>query len=354
MATKRCKVQYRRLRRDNDQFPKATLSSAIALALRKTLADGSKVGETVENRITAVPRQEEYRRLLNHHHIDDDDHYVFGDMCLFLPGQLQALLQLTAETEHKKIDEVLKAFAIAEQKAPDGTEYLHGMAYWLACGDHFYMIQHVSIPTKAMEEYLTWLLRDQSKVIGPQKCVELQFEFDRAQTGDDLGAIKSIEVGGFVPETLPQEPLTAIVDRVVDVEEKETVGDRILRGFAASKKILIDLLGEVGAQKIIDAMPSEAALEVRVNISYRATKRKIAKEFMSNLAAGLRNMAEGEIRIRGKDGEIKGEDARLSQDMNVKKIREASGLLDLEDALKQMLEVHRRFLYDGKIIEQPK
>jgi hypothetical protein len=296
MATKRCKIHYRRLRRDNDQFPKATLSKAISLALQKTLPDGSKVGDTVKNRITAVPRQEEYRRLLNHHHIDDE--FVFGDMCLFLPGQLQALLQLTAETEHKKIDEVLKAFAIAEQKAPDGTEYLHGMAYWLACGDHFYMIQHVSIPTKAMEEYLTWLLRDQSKVIGPKKCVELQFEFDRAQTGADLGDIRSIEVGGFVPETLPEEPLPEVIDRVVDFEEKETVGDRILRGFAASKKILIDLLGEVGAQKIIDAMPSEAALEVRVNISYRATRRKIAKEFMSSLATGLRNMAEGEIRRR--------------------------------------------------------
>jgi hypothetical protein len=40
--------------------------------------------------------------------------------------------------------------------------------------------------------------------------------------------------------------------------------------------------------------------------------------------------------------------------MNVKKVREASSLLDLEDALKQMLEVHRRFLYDGKITEPMK
>jgi hypothetical protein len=349
MATKRCKIHYRRLRRDNGQFPTSTLSDTIALALNKALSDGSKVGETVVNRITGVPRQEEYRRLLNHHHIGD--HYVFGDMCLFLPGQLQALLKLTAEVEHKKLDDVLKEFAIAEQRAPDGTEYLHGMAYWLACGDHFYMIQHVSIPAKAMEEYLTWLLRDQSKVIGPQNFVELQFEFDRAQVGDDLGDVRSVEVGGFVPETLPKE-VSLSEDRVIDVEEKETIGDRILRGFAASKKILVDLLGEVGAQKIIDSMPPEAALEVRVNIAYRATKRKIGKDFMANLASGLRNIAEGEIRIRGKDGEIKGEDARLSQDMSVTKIRENSSLLDLEDALKQMLEVHRRFLYDGKIVEQ--
>jgi hypothetical protein len=58
---------------------------------------------------------------------------------VFVPSRpaSSALLQLTAEVEHKPMDEVLKAFAIAEQKAPDGTEYLHGMTYWLACGDHF-------------------------------------------------------------------------------------------------------------------------------------------------------------------------------------------------------------------------
>lgn len=96
-------------------------------------------------------------------------------------------------------------------------------------------------------------------------------------------------------------------------------------------------------------MPPEAALEVTVNIGYRARKRKFQKEFMSNLAAGLRNIPDGEIRVIGRDGEIKGDDARLSADMNIRKIRETSSLLDLEDALRQMKEVHRRFLHDGRI-----
>lgn len=72
---------------------------------------------------------------------------------------------------------------------------------------------------------------------------------------------------------------------------------------------------------------------------------------MRNLEAGLRNIPDGEIRVRGKDGEIKGDDARLSADMNIKRVRENSGLLVLEDALAQMLEVHRRFVFDGKIEE---
>jgi hypothetical protein len=70
---------------------------------------------------------------------------------------------------------------------------------------------------------------------------------------------------------------------------------------------------------------------------------------MGNIAAGLRNAPDGELRIRGKNGLILGEDARLSMDMGINKMSETSGLLDLEHALKQMLEVHRRFLHDGKI-----
>ncbi len=109
------------------------------------------------------------------------------------------------------------------------------------------------------------------------------------------------------------------------------------------------MVGSVEAQRIIERVPPDASLEVRVNIGYRATKRRIEKEFMKNLASGLRNMADGEIRVRGKDGTIKGDDARLSADMGIRRINPASNLLDLEHAREQMRETHRRFLHDGKI-----
>ena len=138
-------------------------------------------------------------------------------------------------------------------------------------------------------------------------------------------------------------------ERIVEVDAKETIGDKLAKTFQSAWNILVDLLGDVEARKIVEFMPPEAALEVTVNIAYRAKKRKFEKEFMHNLAAGLRNIPDGEIRVRGKDGEIKGEDARLSYEMNVRKIRPESSLLDPEDALTQMKEVHRRFLHDGRI-----
>lgn len=349
MTKKRCKIHYRKLNRSNDQFPSSTLSEKLSEALRAR-KDGTVLGDSVRLRITDVPRADGYKRVLNDFHVGDN--YVFGDLCLFSPGQMQALLKLAGDPDHTTLDEILKAWAIAERKAPDDHEYLHGIAYWLAIGDHFYQIQHVALQSKASEEYFTWFLRDQANVINSSHYIELQAEFDRAQIGGDLGDLKSIEVGGLVPETIKPEA-SAPAQRVLekDVEMRKSLGERMASSWGKAKSVLNSLLGELEADKLLAQMPPDAALEVSVNIGYRATKRKFQKEFMNNLASGLRNSPDGELRVRGTDGEIKGDDARLSADMSIKKMSENSNLLDIPDVIGQILEVHRRFLHDGKITE---
>jgi hypothetical protein len=308
-----------------------------------------KIRNSVPHRIAQVANHETYRRVLNNFH--EEDGLVFGNVCLFDPGQLQALIELGQEPDEATLAQVLEeAWPIAEKAAPPGTEYLHGITYWMVTGDHFYQIQHPALQAKAMEEYFTWLLRDQAKAIGNGYHVELQATFDRAQVGDDLSDISSVEIGGLVPETVHDErPATTTVGKPVEVIEHATIGDRLAQTFGQARQILIDLFGPMEAQKIIESVPPQASLEVKVNIGYRAKRRKFQKEFMGNLAAGLRNIPDGELRVRGRDGEIKGSDARLAHDMNVKRHSDTSSLLDLEDALRQMKEVHRRFLHDGRI-----
>jgi hypothetical protein len=353
MAIRRCRIHYRRLRRDGGLFPAGqSLSAKIIEALNQRMPDGSRVRGRVQNRIANVPGHEDFLRLLNNFH--SEDNLVFADVCLFLPGQLQALLDLSEGEEQPPLDEVLRAWEIAETQAPEGKEYLRGITYWMVIGDHFYQIQHPSLVTKSVEEYLTWLLREKTGVIEPQHHVELQLEFDRAQIGDDLTDVKSIEIGGLIGETINERellPQPRVGAGTVEVETRETIGDRIAQTFAKAKQILIDLIGPMETQRIIDSIPPQAALEVTVNIGYRATKRKFSKEFMGNLASGLRNIPDGELRVRGRDGQLRGDDARLSAEMNVKRFSETSSLLDLEDALRQMKEVHRRFLFDGRIVE---
>ena len=349
MASKRVKIHYRKLRRDNNQFPAdVTLRDSIVAAMEVNLPNGSRVKQRVSNRLAPVPGQEGAQRLLNNYHAAED--YAFGTICLFSPGQLQALLKPTGGDLDEISADALEQWDIEERAAPTGNEYLHAICYWYAIGDHFYLIQHTSLQAKALEEYLTWLLRDQSHAIGGEFFIELKAEFDRDQIGD-LSEVKTIEVGGLVPETVhqPEAPTANAGMKTVEVEGRETIADRLKASFAKGRQILNDLLGDVEAQKIIDSMPEDAALDVTVNIGYRAKKRKLQREFMRNLESGLRNIPDGEIKVRDKYGEIKGDDARLSADMSVQKISDNSSLLDLQSVRDQMEEVHRRFVHDGKI-----
>ena len=69
------------------------------------------------------------------------------------------------EGDQAPLDAVLEAFDIAEAAPPAGHEYLHGICYFLAIGDHFYQIQSTSLQVVALEEYLTWFLREKTGAI---------------------------------------------------------------------------------------------------------------------------------------------------------------------------------------------
>jgi len=348
MPKKPCRIHYRRLLRDDGLFPIQSLSDRISAALDADGGDGQLVRNKVLHRVSDVPGQPGYQRALNNYEQNAD--FVFGTTCLFAPGQMQALLKLQPDGAQPSLAAVLEAYEIAEQAAPAGHEYLHGLSYWLAMGDHFYQIQSPSLQVGAMEQYLTWLLKQKTTSIGATNSVQLQAVFDQAQLADDEPTF--IQVGGIVPETIrnepPAEPRGDGAPQIVEVDEREQVGSGML-GWAKSKEILSDLYGAVKAQELIDSVPNEASLEVMVSIGYRAKKRKLQKAFMRELATGLRNLPDGEVTVRTKGGVSKGDDARLFQDMGIEKMPGSSGLLVLEDVRNQMLEVHRRFLHDGKI-----
>ncbi|MCM5554114.1 hypothetical protein M4J39_13045 [Pleomorphomonas sp. NRKKF1] len=352
--SKRCKVHYRRLDRAVSICGTESLASAISNALEKPMGSGDTLRSKASHRMTSFPNATENKLLLNNIHINREEDLVFGNICLFLPGDMQAILDLVSkDEEHRSLDEVLSELSIYEMKAPEGSEYVHAITYWCAIGDHFYQIQHQALSTGPIQDYLNWMLCEKSGYLHPGNRIVLKSVFDREQMGADLGDIKEIQIGGIVPETIPQEtrlaPYTEDEAKIREYTETRGLGDRIVSSFNSAKKILDDLLGPLKAQQLIDQMPSEAALEVRVSIGYRAQRRRIDKQFMRNLESGLRDLPDGQIRVKGKDGEFLGSDARLSLDMNVKRMGTSSSLLDLEDVLRQFKEVHRRFLFDGRI-----
>lgn len=345
--TKRCKIHYRKLTRQGANLPDSSLSSLLKLALHH-LVEGITVKDDVRLRTAPNNASNFAQRLINDFHVGDG--FVFGNTCSFTPGQMQALLRTTGDgSSHGDLSEALEAYDIREARANDGHEYVGEICYWLAIDDHFYQIQHTSIQVKQMEEYLNWLLLEQTKLITTDASVRLESKFDIDQVGSNFDDISSIEIGGIAPET-SHLPFSAEVGDtpIEDIESTEAVGFGTAQ-FEKAKDVLNALLGPAGTASILERVPEEASLEVKVNIGYKSKKRKLNKEFLGDIVQGLRNLPDGDIRIRGKNMEIKGSDARLSQDMTIKRVSADSSLLDLENTMKQMLEVHRRFVHDGKV-----
>lgn len=288
-------------------------------------------------------------KFINELHIDDAS--IFGVLCVFTPQQMHALIDLQAQNSRSSGNKAnlqqVSNVDIAETEAPDGTEYLDGIAYWLVTDDHCYIVQHTAVQTKAFEEYLTWLLSDETDTIRREHFVVLRADFDLSSVGGDLDNVKSIEIGGLVTNPA-EEVVETSTTKFTESIERRSVG-RLKAGFEKGHKIINDILGTAEATKIMESVPSDATLDVTVNIGYQTVNRKINLDFMKNLATGFRNIGEGEIKIRSKDGTVKNDEARLHMNMPFKRIRANGILLDLENAREQLMEVHRRFLSDGKI-----
>ena len=324
-------VHYRRLVRDG--WTGGTLSGAIADALNAK-PNGSDERYADDWRLRVAAEGENLHRFINNFHIADN--FVFGNLCAYTADEMQTVIATSA----RAVPEV----DIEDQQAPTGRDYLHGIAYWLAINDHCYVVQHMSVRSKALEEYLTWFLRE---TLTTPDSVTLQAVFDIGSVGDDLGDVTSIEIGGLVPETVQDLGVQPKTRGTRLVQRRRSIADRPV--FSKCREVLDAAFGTLETERLLERMPEDAALQVMLHVSYLATSREVDRTSMKDLGVALRNLDDGEVRIRAKDGTIRSDEARLKARMPFRRVRENGSLLELDYVLEQLMETHRRFTADGKI-----
>lgn len=342
--TRSATVHYRKLVRESDAFlGGASLSRAVFDALHRFHSSGTRYTDDWKIRVMGSENGNDRCLLVNDMHFYNDS--VFGTLCAFSPGQMQALIGAGGSESSSA---PLASVGIDESQAPGDYEYLNGIAYWLIIGDHCYIVQHIAVRTKSFEEYLNWLLNDDLNVNNSEEII-LRAALDVTSIGGDLDNVKSVEIGGFASpaKQIRESDSSRRVAKTVEFERSRSIMDRQIFGPAVS--IIEDLFGPMEAQKIMDRVPDEAALEVKVRIGYK-TRRKIeTSAFMDDIASAVRNIDGGETTIRAKNGVIRGEEAWLQRNVLFRRVRPNSALLDLEDARRQLVTLHRRFLEDQLI-----
>jgi hypothetical protein len=290
---------------------------------------GGKLSAHWKHRAWVVPPSAEDTLLMNLHH-DGGDHY-FGDLTQYTKGYMQTLLAQVIDAP---------MIAVEQQPPPKGKEYVHSMMYWLAVKSHLLMIQSRSLGAKHLEEYLTWLLKDQTAAITQTGQVILQAKFDAADVGGDLDDIREIIVGGksaAITGPVAKPERAREVERYRRVAEKRPLRERMVDVLRAVMN------NEADVQKLLQGIPEGGNLEVAVHIGYKTRKRDVSRAPMQQ---ALRNLPEGEITAVGRDGKMTGNDIRLSHRVNVLK---NGSLLDANDVVRALREAHKYFVDNGKI-----
>ena len=324
--TKQAAVHYRKWTQGTNT---QSLSGAIAQALNNQ-RQGIRLADDWRLRIAPVSGSSEQKRLINNVRMDDLS--TFGCLCAYTVAEMQTFI-----ATHRAQGQASNV-PLEDIPAPSDGDFLHGIAYWLIVGNHCYVVQDARVRTKALEEYLTWLLLHETSVVA--KPVILQAAFDTGDIGSDLGDIKNIEVGGLVPGAPTRE-----------AEKLRSLGKRTAP-FWKGKRLLEELLGRIEANHLMEMVPSEADLKVVLQVFYKTRTRQVDRIAMEELATAIRNMDDGEVRVRAKDGTLHSNEARLHSSMSFRRVRDNGSLLELSDTRDKLMEVHRRFLYDGKISDE--
>lgn len=363
-------IHYRRLERENVGFPEEiTLAEALRQALRVQISR-VPLREDVRERVQDdVPRKPGDIRCWNN--IQAENGAVFGTLCLYRPSELQAVI------EARGIRDRLNAFPLDQIGEAGGRDFLRAIAYWMAIEDHFYLIQTPSIQTGAMESYFEWLLR-KVDLIQDGQGVRMLVALDRDAVGGDLEDLQSINVGGTFEPPAPAEvdEEAAPRFRAGQIDLRPEAGPMIERRRVGRGAVIADgwnmmyqlIHDERSIEEIEDAYQAlrvtdpNASLDIELEFFVRTRRRdeagRAAKQrALKAISSGLRDMPDGAVTARGKDGIIKGDEIRLKAPRRIQLAPLPDGapegaqstLLALDHTFEQMQVVHRRFLEDERI-----
>jgi hypothetical protein len=345
MATAYHMVHYRRFDAAEVDLKGATLEALCRSAL--DVADATKVTlwERAQDRLFDLGDGEGRQVLLNK--VADLSSAVFGEMCLVQNRDLQALLELKPSMVRLSNITTAEIFNLNERTAPRGSQFVRGMVYWLAIGNHVFFVKTMSMTSEHLHSYLDWLLKVRTSAIDRSVAFTLQAEFDKSQLTGDIGEIRSLRMSGKATPQLTILPLQITADsRAVKTSRK--VAEKIVQ-FAQAVPVLEALFGKPKAESLISSLGKGEYLSVDATVKVRGHRTAESRARLRDIANDLADMTDGRVQIEGKDGNVSDGDAILRVRMPFDIAHAGSSLLEFDNVSDQLQEVYTRFVKDGKI-----
>lgn len=336
-------VHYRRvtkldgsgLDKDFESYCRAVLDDVDEL--------GSSLWNRVDDRLYRELDGQKQEILLNR--VADLKSAVFGEMCMIDSKGLQALLQQNASKVSLSDLTVAEIYQLQESEAPKGTQFIRGMAYWLALGDHLFFVRLGAMSSQSINKYFQWLLVGRKNGVPKEHDFVLQAELDKSQVPGDIGDIRSLRISGT-----SKRPFVATV--VDDEKPQKTttrkVADRLVE-FSRAESLAKIILGEAQTKSLMDSLGPEEFLAVDASVKVRGQRTAASKAKMKELTNEVADIEDGLVQVEGKGGKLSGKDAILRTNMPFELVAENASLLEFDNVADQLQKVYRRFVEDGMI-----
>lgn len=340
-------VHYRRFD-DAETRTGSTLEELLRRALGAAAPGGVPLWHRPEDRIFSLGDSDARQVVLNK--VADQQTAVVGEMCLAQERDLQPLLEHKARAV--QLSRLTKAtvFDLDERGAPNGTQFIRGMAYWLAIGNHLFFLKTYSMTPALIEDYLDWLLRRQTSTISGAAAINLQAEFDRSVVGGDLGEIRGLKLsGGSQMRVVPA--VQAGPDGEQPAKTRATVrkvADRFLQSSAA-EKVVEAIFGHAKTEQLKSALGEGEYLSVNTSIKVRGRRTDHGRNAFRDVIKTVDGLADTKVEVEGKYGKSVNGEAILRTRMPFELPDEGGNLLLFDNVADQLHEVYSRFVKDGKI-----
>lgn len=336
-------VNYRRFEVETE-LGSDTLESLCREALSSTDGKGVSLWERAEDRLFDLGQASGKQLILNK--VADLSSAVFGEMCLIQSRGLQALLE--RRVSKVKLSDLTTAeiFNLDERFAPQGSQFIRGMGYWLAIGDHFFFIKTQSLSANHVADYMKWLLERSTSMTAKKYLFNLRAEFDRTQLLGDLGDIKKLRVSGISAPQISVDVDAQAEERTIATSRKVT--DKTFL-FERARQVTEALMGKRHTDSLVESLGPEEYLAVDASIKVKGRRTQTSKAKLREIANDLADLTDAKVQIEGKDGTISDDDAILRTRMPFEVAHDGSNLLEFDNVADQLQEVYSRFVRDGKL-----
>ncbi|MFS8143732.1 hypothetical protein [Rhizobium sp. BR 249] len=343
MATAYHMVHYRKVVSCGADKLEATFEAACRGSLGETDANNISLWNRVFDRVFSDPEGMQQQIILNR--VADLTSAVFGEMCMVDTKSMQALLAHNPSTVSLSQVTVAEIYDLHESEAPSGSQFVRGMAYWLAIGNHLFFVKTNSMSQRLMQKYFNWLLIGKNAGYPAGAEIDFQAEFNKAAVPSNIGDIKAFRVKGG---SAPQFVANVVEDQMKEVSTTKKIADRFV-AFSQAVPIIRAILGEEKTKSLVDSLGPQEYLSVDASVKVRGRRTEASKMKLKELTAGLDDLTDGTIQIEGRNGRISDGDAILRTTMPFALVTEGASLLEFNNVADQLQVVYSRFVQDGMI-----